>query len=55
MIALDEAGQRLALAAGMPGDDAVFDLQGPADAATFVERAAGGKVFEREGAPGTDQ
>ena len=54
VIALDAAGQRLAHAAGLGQDDAVVALQGKATVARFVALAAQGKVWAREGSPGTD-
>ncbi len=54
-IALDDAGLRLLQAAGVTGDDAVVPLaKDKSQLARFVALAERGKVFEREGAPGTD-
>jgi len=53
-IGLDAAGQQLAKAAGIGSDDAVIDLTGRKGLPQFLRRAAQGKHFAREGAPGTD-
>ncbi|EHR69307.1 catalase [Burkholderiales bacterium JOSHI_001] len=54
VIGLDSAALQLADAAGIGRDDGVVVLTSRKSADSFCQRAAHGKVFTREGAPGTD-
>jgi catalase len=53
-IGLDEAGSKLADEAGIGVDAAVLKLGKAGDVKAFLDAAAKGKYFDREGAPGTE-